>query len=123
MIQEEEKSFSLIRDLSHLFKVIDCKQLFVKEYYVQLPFIIIRFIFSLAGEDDAGVARYLESILTKLKGKAGLLDHEDLQEPLTFEEVLFLRIAYEYVKVYKADRSSEFIDLMDGISIGFEEYN
>ena len=42
----------------------------------------MRFIFSLAGEEDIEVARYLQGILTKLKGKAGLLDNEDLSEPL-----------------------------------------
>ena len=90
---------------------------------MQLPFIIMRFIFSLAGEEDIEVARYLQGILTKLKGKAGLLDNEDLSEPLQFEEILFLRIAFEYIKMYKVDRSQEFIDLLDDISIGFEEYN
>jgi len=123
MLLEEEKTFSLIHDLSHLFKIIDCRQLFVKEYYVQLPFIIMRFIFSLAGEEDIEVARYLQGILTKLKGKAGLLDNEDLSEPLQFEEILFLRIAFEYIKMFKADRSQEFVDLLDDIAIGFEEYN
>ena len=76
MIIEEEKSYSLIPDLSHLFKVIDCKQLFVKEYYIQLPFIIMRFIFQLVAEseEDVSVARYIETILTKLKSKAGVID-------------------------------------------------
>lgn len=83
----------------------------------------MRFIFSLAGEEDIEVARYLQGILTKLKGKAGLLDNEDLSEPLQFEEILFLRIAFEYIKMYKADRSQEFIDLLDDIAIVFEEYN
>jgi hypothetical protein len=101
MIIEDEKTFTLKEDLSYLFQMIDCKQLFVKEYYIQLPFIIMRFIFSLVGEDDLVVARYLEKILTKLKSKAGLIDHEDLTEPLNFEEILFLRIAYEYIKMYK----------------------
>ena len=36
---------------------------------------------------------------------------------------MFLRIAYEYLKMYKADRSQEFIDFIDGISSGFEEYS
>ncbi len=67
MIIEDEKTFHLKEDLSFLFQLIDCKQLFIKEYYIQLPFIIMRFVFSLAGEEDLIVARYLEKILTKLK--------------------------------------------------------
>ena len=50
-------------DLSYLFKIIDCKQMFIKEYYIQLPFIIMRLIFHMAGEDDSIVARYLQKIL------------------------------------------------------------
>lgn len=45
----EEKKV-LITDLSYLFKLIDCKLLFIKEYYIQIPFIIMRFVFALAGE-------------------------------------------------------------------------
>ncbi len=50
----------LIEDLSLLFKMIDCKQIFIKEYYIQLPFIIMRLIFHLAEEDETKVAKYLE---------------------------------------------------------------
>lgn len=54
----------------------------------------MRFIFTLAGEDDLCVARYLESILTKLKSKAGVIDaHDEMYGSLEFEEILFLRIA------------------------------
>ena len=85
----------------------------------------MRFIFQLVGEgeEDVSVARYIETILTKLKSKAGVIDTRPDHIPLKFEEILFLRIAYEYLKMYKADRSQEFIDYMDGISIGFEEYS
>lgn len=75
------------------------------------------------GEDDLPVARYLVSILNKLKSKAGLLDNEELTEPLIFEEILFLRISFEYIKMYKADRSTEFMDMIEACSLTFEEYN
>lgn len=42
----------VIDDLSYLFKLIDCRQMFIKEYYIQIPFIIMRFVFGIAGEDD-----------------------------------------------------------------------
>lgn len=45
MIIEEEKSFKMKEDLCYLFKVIDCKQIFIKEYYIQLPFILMRYVF------------------------------------------------------------------------------
>lgn len=54
-------------DLSYLFKIIDCKQMFIKEYYIQLPFIIVRLIFHMAGEEDSIVARYLQKIVQQLK--------------------------------------------------------
>jgi hypothetical protein len=75
------------------------------------------------GEDDLPVARYLTSIINKLKSKAGLLDNEELSEPLIFEDILFLRIAFEYIKMYKADRSSEFMDIIDACALTFEDYN
>ena len=97
---------TLVDDLSYLFKIIDCKLMFIKEYYIQLPFIIMRLIFHLAGEDDIIVARYLESIIHKLKIKANLIrEDEDMSGSISFEEILFLRIAYEFTKMYKADRS------------------
>ena len=42
---------------------------------------------------------------------------------ITFEEILFLRIAYEFTKMYRVDRSEAFLELMDAISISFDEYN
>ena len=104
----------LISDLSHLFKIIDCKQMFIKEYYIQLPFIIMRFIFHLSGEDDLQVAKYLGRVISKLKLKAGIYEElsEDvgMGEDVTFEEILFLRIAFEFTKMYRGDRSQEYHD-------------
>lgn len=34
---------------------------------------------------------------------------------IEFEEILFLRIAYEYSKMYKPQRSPAFLDTMDAI--------
>lgn len=94
----------LISDLSYLFKLIDCKLLFIKEYYIQIPFIIMRFVFALAGDSDLVVARYLESLLAKLRATAGL-DDAPMPEDIAFEEMLFLRIAFEFSKLYRGDRS------------------
>ena len=117
-------SLHLNEDLSYLFRIIDCKQMFIKEYYIQLPFIIMRFVFHLAGNNDLCVARYLESLLTKLKTKSGVLDEIDIDmSELAFEEILFLRIAYEFTKMYRSDRSAEFGDYMDKIALPFEEYS
>lgn len=112
----------LISDLSYLFKLIDCKLLFVKEYYIQIPFIIMRFVFALAGESDLVVAQYLESLFTKLMASAGL---EDLQmrEEITFEEILFLRIAFEFSKLYRSDRSAEYIEQLEKLTPSFEDYS
>jgi hypothetical protein len=46
--------------------------MFIKEYYIQLPFILMRFIFAVAHEDDLIVARYMGSVLNKLKRRSGL---------------------------------------------------
>lgn len=114
-----------------MFKIIDCKQMFIKEYYIQLPFIIMRFIFTLAIEDDTVVSKYMEKILLKLRVKSGLVDmpqpesEEDLvdySDDISFEEVLFLRIAYEYTKMYRQERSVEFIDHLDRISLTYDDY-
>ena len=94
-------------DLSYLFKIIDCKQMFIKEYYIQLPFIIIRLIFHLAGENDLIVAKYLEQIILKLKVRSNLIvSDNNMSEGIKFEEILFLRICYEFIRIYKVDRSS-----------------
>jgi len=98
--------------------------MFIKEYYIQLPFIITRMIFHLAGEDDLIVARFLESILLKLKFKAGLIDADhEMNEEVSFEDLLFLRVAYEYNKIYKAERSSQFNDYLEKIALSYEDYS
>lgn len=121
---QQRVTLKLIEDLSYLFKIIDCKQMFIKEYYIQLPFIIMRFIFSVASEDDTLVSKYMESIVYRLRAMASLVerDAEEMHAPLQFEEVLFLRIAYEYTKMYRHERSVEFIDHMDKMALSFDDY-
>ena len=41
---------------------------------------------------------------------------------ITFEEILFLRIALEFTKMYRVDRSEAFLELMDTISVSFDDY-
>ena len=48
---QEERAPVMREDLSYIFKVIDCKMIFVKEYYIQLPFILLRFIFHCLGAE------------------------------------------------------------------------
>lgn len=53
-------------DLSHLFLIIDCRKIFVKEYYMQLPFLILSLIFHVV-EDEMLLTEYLARIIKKLK--------------------------------------------------------
>jgi hypothetical protein len=69
------------------------------------------------------VSSYLEKILTLLKAKSGLLDSDEDMHELCFEEVLFLRIAYEFAKMYRADRTEAFLDQMDRITPSYEDYH
>ena len=81
---------------------------------------MMRYIFHIVGEDDLCVAHYLEKIIKKLKGKAG----EDMPEDdVTFEELLFLRIANEYIKMYKTDLSSTLLDHLDTLQLSFDDYS
>jgi hypothetical protein len=41
---------------------------------------------------------------------------------VSFEEILFLRIAHEYAKMYRHERSVEFVEHLERISLTFEEY-
>jgi hypothetical protein len=45
------------------------------------------------------------------------------QNEIEFEEILFIRIAYEFTKMYKEDRSQEYLDHLDKIALSFEEYS
>ena len=81
----------------------------------------MRLIFHLAEEDETAVAKYIEKILNKVKAKSGLA--EEMSESLIFEEMLFLRIAYEYTKMYKVDRNADYLEYLDKLSLSFEDYS
>lgn len=81
----------------------------------------MRLIFHLAEEDETAVAKYIEKILKKVKAKSGLA--EEMSESLIFEEMLFLRIAYEYTKMYKVDRNADYLEYLDKLSLSFEDYS
>ncbi len=46
-----------------------------------------------------------------------------MTEDIAFEEMLFLRIAYEYTKMYKIDRTAEYLEYLDKITLSFEDYS
>jgi hypothetical protein len=68
-------------------------------------------------DDELKIALYLGEIINKLRIKAGLedcdMDQEEDSITVLFEELLFLRIAFEFSKMYKRDRSQEYIDYLD----------
>lgn len=47
---------------------------------------------------------------------------DDASLNISFEEILFLRIAFEFSKMYKNDRSSEYMDALDEITPSFDDY-
>lgn len=63
----------------------------------------------------------------KLKLKSGLIDNEDEIDQsnieVCFEELLFLRIAFEFSKMYIKDRSQDYIDYLDKLVPNFDEYH
>eukprot|EP00347_Sterkiella_histriomuscorum_P002311 403368647 len=124
-LQNEDGTF---KEFSHLFKLIDCRKLFIKEYYVQLPFLIMRFIFHCLENQEIKLAEYLQSIIEKLKVLAGVNQEEQEMEEniqdcqIQFEDLLFLRIAYEFTKMYKKDRSDEYLEYLDGIQVDYNDY-
>jgi hypothetical protein len=46
----------------------------------------------------------------------------DNEDDVAFEEILFLRIAYEFTKMYRQDRSADFIEHLEKIALSFEDY-
>lgn len=78
--------------------------MFAKEYYVQLPFLLMNFLFR-AIESETQLSNYMETIFNKLKSLAGLSEEGPImttENPnmIRFEELLFLRIACEFSKMY-----------------------
>jgi hypothetical protein len=45
------------------------------------------------------------------------------ENTVSFEEILFLRIAFEFSKMYRIDRSEEFIEALESMMIDYETYN
>lgn len=86
----------------------------------------MRLVFHLLEEDEIRVANYLKGIMKKLKVKANLIEPDDGMDDetvqISFEEVLFLRIAFEFSKMYRKDRSSEYLDLLDEITPNFDDF-
>lgn len=90
-----------------------------------MPFIILRFICQLCYDDDMVLARYMERILNKVRVQSGLIiegEDQDMDD-LQFEEMLFLRVAMEFTKKYRGDRSVEFFEHLDKIALSFEDYS
>jgi hypothetical protein len=44
-------------------------------------------------------------------------------EVVTFEEILFFRIAFEFTKMYRSDRSVEFQEHLEQLTVSFDDYN
>lgn len=42
--------------------------------------------------------------------------------PLSFPSLLFLRIASEFTKLYKRDRTDPYLDLLDTLTLDFDAY-
>jgi hypothetical protein len=72
------------------------------------------------------IASYAEMLLEKFKRLAGDIDSEEIQmnkfeqfeidvDNIKFEEVLFLRVLYEFSKSFRKDRSIEFMEKIDEI--------
>lgn len=57
MMTEEQE---VIADLSYLYKIIDCNQMFIREYFLQLPLVLMRYVFHIVGENDIKVAHFIE---------------------------------------------------------------
>lgn len=85
-------------------------------------------MFHLAGDEDVLVARYLEKIILKLQLKAGIIEQQSDHDMngdanISFEEILFLRIAYEYTKMYKSEISNDYNDYLEKIALSFDDYS
>lgn len=88
---------------------------------------IVNYIFQ-AIEDELKISSYLALIMSKLKKISGLdvsiQGDEDMTEiSITFEELLFLRIACEYTKSCKKQHSPDFLEALHNIMPDYEEYN
>jgi len=64
--------------------------------------------------------------LGKLRIKAGLDEPiDDMNEDtidITFEDLIFLRVGYEYSKASKKERNPEFNEMLDDLKPSFDDY-
>jgi|LauGreDrversion4_2_1035121.scaffolds.fasta_scaffold35483_3 hypothetical protein len=51
------------------------------------------------------------------------MDSDANMEVVTFEEILFFRIAFEFTKMYRSDRSVEFQEHLEQLTVSFDDYN
>ncbi len=51
------------------------------------------------------------------------MDTDSNMEEVTFEEILFFRIAFEFTKMYRSDRSVEFQEHLEQLTVSFDDYN
>ena len=61
----------------------------------------------------------------RLKVKAGLEEATDEfkeEDEVTFEDLILLRVGYEYSRACKRERTHEFNDMLDEIKPSFDEY-
>ena len=85
-------------------------------------------MFHCLGENEIQIAQFLEQILLRLKIQAGIVKKDqEMNEThineVLFEDLLFLRIAFEFSKMYRRDRQPDFVDYIDQISLDFNQYN
>ena len=57
MMTEEQE---VIADLSYLYKIIDCNQMCIRDYFLQLPLVLMRYVVHIVGENDIKVAHFIE---------------------------------------------------------------
>lgn len=80
------------------------------------------------------MAHQLVRIIDKVKVTFGILDESSIKnednmqidtykkQELHFEELLFLRIAFEYSKMNKKERSDEFFEILDKSMPTYSQY-
>lgn len=81
------------------------------------------------GENEVKIALYLKELLKRLKSKAGVLEEgeemidETSNQSVYFEDFLFLRIAFEFTKMYRNDRCDQYLEVFDSIIPTYDEYS
>ena len=93
-----EKFFQFLKpsiktgDLSHIFKLIDCKLTFQNNYFARLPYLIVVATLKIL-PDPALLAEYLrDHVMENLKL---LLGEEEVKPVVTHEELFLFRLTVE----------------------------